>query len=144
MGALPTLQTPIFDIPNPLRITASKHLMYECIIVGLRITMMQSFELLPVISKDLFENVPALRGFCSHQAAPRSRCWDVCGAALVPRLTRSSYPIVGVTRHAHPPPSPLSHGDFRATHKCKFLDDAHSNELKVAHRDPLVVALMRS
>jgi hypothetical protein len=68
MGALPTMQTPILDIPHPLRIAACEHLVHKAVIIACMVARGDVFEPVPVLSKDLFEDVPGRQGFCSHQA----------------------------------------------------------------------------
>src|SRR5215471_4079068 len=69
MGALPTMQTPIRDIPHPLRIAADEHLVHKAVIVARLVTRIDAFEPVPVLDKDLLEDVPGRQGFCSHRAA---------------------------------------------------------------------------
>src|SRR5207302_9460743 len=68
---------------------------------------------LPVIGKDLLEDIPVPRGCCNHQGAPS---WGVHMFA-VKRLYHgspaSSTPHQLLSGHPHPPLSSLSDGDFR-------------------------------
>jgi hypothetical protein len=48
-------------------------------------------------------------------------------------LATTSTPSSTLTRHDHPPVSPLRHGDVRAIRKCKFLDDQENNEKLVKY-----------
>ena len=70
MGALSTGQTPVCDRAHLRGITASEPLGYQAIILGLMVARVDSFEPVPVLSKDLFEDVPVLVGCCNHQGAP--------------------------------------------------------------------------
>jgi hypothetical protein len=70
MGALPTMQTPILDIPHPLRIAAGEHLVHEAIVVGFIVARIDAFKPIPVLDKDLLEDVPVLRGCCNHEGTP--------------------------------------------------------------------------
>src|SRR4030095_2138246 len=77
MLPVPTMQTPIFDIPHLLRIPTPEHLLHEASIVRRSVARGWACELVPVIGKDLFEDVPVLRGRCQHEGAPswgRGRC----------------------------------------------------------------------
>src|SRR5262252_4941903 len=121
MGALPTMQTPILDIPHPLRLAACEHLVHKAVIVARIVTRIDAFEPVPVLSKDLFEDVPGRRSCCSHQAASLQRVgWWVIGLFdHIPSLT--STPSAVLTRILPPPRSPLRHGDVRAIAKWKIL-----------------------
>src|SRR5712691_6201024 len=114
MGALPALQTSIFDIAHLVGIPASEHLMDKSIIVAAIVPRIDAFKAVPVIGKDLFEDAPSRRSCCSHQAAS---LWGggLCGVALFyhVQLTKST-PSSALTRYSPPPASPLSHGDLRA------------------------------
>src|SRR5215467_3574526 len=121
MGALPTMQTPILDIPHPLRLSACEHLVHKAVIVARIVTRIDAFEPVPVLSKDLFEDVPGRRSCCSHQAASLQRVgWWVIGLFYhIPSMT--STPSAVLTWILPPPRSPLRHGDVRAIAKWKIL-----------------------
>src|SRR6516165_2161936 len=121
MGALPTMQTPILDIPHPLRIAACEHLVHKAVIVARIVTRIDACAPVPVLSKDLFEEVPGRRSYCSHQAASlQSVGWWVIGLFYhIPSLT--STPSAVLTRILPPPRSPLRHGDVKAIAKWKIL-----------------------
>src|SRR5215831_10036039 len=70
MGALPAIQAPVVDVPYLVRVPACEHLVYKLIIVSLMVPRMASFEAVPVLGKDLLEDVPVLRGCCNHAGAP--------------------------------------------------------------------------
>ena len=69
MGALPTMETPLLDRPHLIRLPASEHLGYEASIVTRFVARVGAGEPVPVLGKDLFEDVPGRRHCCSHQAA---------------------------------------------------------------------------
>ena len=69
MGALPTMETPLLDRPHLIRIPASEHLGYEASRVTRFVARVGAGEPVPVLGKDLFEDVPGRRHCCSHQAA---------------------------------------------------------------------------
>src|SRR5207302_5327677 len=77
------------------------------------ISRMSVLKRLPVIGKDLLEDIPVPRGCCNHQGAPS---WGVRMFA-VKRLYHgspaSSTPHQLLSGHPHPPLSSLSDGDFR-------------------------------
>jgi hypothetical protein len=64
------MQIPILEIPHPLRIAAGEHLVHEAIIVGCIVARLDAFKPIPVLDKDLLEDVPVLRGCCKHAGAP--------------------------------------------------------------------------
>src|SRR6266852_9404414 len=111
--ALSTVQTAVFDIAHLLRVTAPEHLVHEAIIVGLIVARIDAFEPVPVLDKDLFEDVPVLRGCCNHQGAPS---WGIGMFAV--KLFYHTSPALSTPHrrslgHPHPPHLPLSYGDFR-------------------------------
>ena len=63
------MQTSIFDIAHLLGITTGKHFVDESIIVASIVPRIDVFKSVPMLGKDLFEDIPGRRGFCSHQAA---------------------------------------------------------------------------
>src|SRR5262249_49937824 len=69
MGALPTAQTPIIDIPHLGGIPTPEHLGHQVIIVAAIVARIDAFKAGPVVGKDLFEDAPGRRRGCSHQAA---------------------------------------------------------------------------
>src|SRR5712692_1183908 len=123
MFALPTMQTAVLDIAHFLWVPAPEHLVHEFIIVALIVPRIDVLEPVPVLDKDLFEDVPVPRRFCNHQDAPS---WSI-GIVAVQLFTtphqRSPPPPRPSQRNAHPPLSSWSHEDFRAAEKWKFLYD---------------------
>src|SRR6266446_6034490 len=69
MCALSTMQTAVLDRAHLVRIPTPEHLVQKTVIGALIITRIAACEPVPVLDKDLFEDVPGRRGFCSHQAA---------------------------------------------------------------------------
>jgi hypothetical protein len=70
MGALPATQAPGVNVPHLVRVPACEHLVHKLIIVALMVPRMASFEPVPVLGKDLLQDVPVLRGCCNHEGAP--------------------------------------------------------------------------
>jgi hypothetical protein len=70
MFALTTMETSVFDVAHFVRITTSEHLVDEVIIVGRIVARTDSFKPIPVLGKDLFEDVPTGSGFCIHRSVP--------------------------------------------------------------------------
>src|SRR4029450_2176430 len=71
MGALSTVETAVRDIAHLVGIPTPEHLVDKVIIVGRLVARINAFEPVPVLDKDLLEDVPVLRGGCNHQGAPR-------------------------------------------------------------------------
>ena len=97
MFALSTVQTSIFDIAHFLWVTTAKHLLHDTIIVGRIVAWIDVCKPVPVIAKDLFKDVPVLRGYAASERTELG-CWDMCGAAFVPHLTRSLHPRISLRR----------------------------------------------
>src|SRR6266699_3903824 len=118
MLALATMLTAILDITHLVGIPAAEHLVHETIIVAGIVARIDVFEAIPVIDKDLFEDVPVLRRLCHHQIAP-SKGIGFLGIERFYHVSRSASTPSSVFTWApsHPPLSPLRHGDFRADGK---------------------------
>ena len=121
MGAHPATKTPLCDIPHLVGIPAPEHLLYQAVIVASIVPRVHALEAVPVVGKDLFEEVPGRRSCCSHQAASLQRVgwWVIALFYHIPSMT--STPLAVLTRVLPPPRSPLHHGDFRAIVKWKIL-----------------------
>src|SRR5437867_10325661 len=102
----------IFDIAHRLRIAAPKHLGHQAIVVGRLVAGMGVLKRIPVIGKDLFEDVPVPRGCCKHQGAPS----EGVGIVAVQRLYHASSALSTPPRrsrgHPHPPHLPWCYEDF--------------------------------
>jgi len=70
MGALATMQTAVGTIAYFLRIPPPEHLVHEAIIVGCIVARIDVLKPVPVLDKDLLEDVPVLRGCYNHAGAP--------------------------------------------------------------------------
>ena len=68
--ALAAMLVAVFDIPHLFRIATRQHLGHQIIIVGCLIARMGVGESVPVVGKDLLEDVPVPRGCCHHRVAP--------------------------------------------------------------------------
>src|SRR2546427_10209458 len=79
MVALATLQTAVFDIAHLVGIPAPEHLVHAFIIVALIVPRLDVLEPVPVLDKDLFEDVPVPRRFCNHQDTPS---WSIGSVAV--------------------------------------------------------------
>src|SRR6266581_1935765 len=107
MGALATLLAAGCALPHLVRIATRQHLGHQIMIVGGLITRMGVGESVPVVGKDLLEDVPVPRGCCHHRVAPRG------GERIVtmPRLSHTSLaqstPSSAFIRAASSPSRPL-------------------------------------
>src|SRR5215831_2924897 len=70
MGALATMQPAVFTIAYFLRVPTPEHLVHEAIIVESIVARIDVLKPVPVLDKDLLEDVPVLRGCCKHAGAP--------------------------------------------------------------------------
>src|SRR4029434_10598531 len=114
MGALPTLQTSIFDRAHLVGIPTPEHLMDKPIIVTAIVPRIDACKSVPVLGKDLFEDAPSRRSCCSHQAASL-RGVGLCMVALFYHVQRTkSTPSLALTRYSPLLASPLSHEDLTA------------------------------
>ena len=125
MLALTTIETSVLDRAHLVGIAAVEHLVDEPLIVGRVIARTELFEPLPVIDKDLFEDVPVPRRFDNHQIAP-SEGGDVGDAAFLPHLTPCVHPSAVFTEVASPTSLALELRGLQETGKCKFLYDRDS------------------
>src|SRR5262245_24933068 len=103
MLALSSLHTAVVDIPHFLWVPTREHLVNEAIIVALIIARIEAFKPIPVLAKDLFEDMPVQRGLCSHQAVPS---WgiEMCAVTLLYHVSPAqSTPHRPAPRHAHRP-----------------------------------------
>src|SRR2546430_3802738 len=133
MGALPATKTPICAIPHLVGIPAPEHLRYQAVIVASIVPRVHALEAIPVVGKDLFEEVPGRRSCCSHQAASLQRVgwWVRALFYHIPSMT--STPSAVLTRVLPPPRSPLHHGDVRAIAKWKILCYQGTRDAKRRH-----------
>jgi len=74
MFALTTMETAVFDRAHLVRITTPEHLTDEVIIGGRIVTRTELVKPLPMLGKDLFEDIPADNDFGSHGSTSR---WGV-------------------------------------------------------------------
>jgi hypothetical protein len=96
MRALSAMQTPILKRAHLVRIAASKHLVHEPRIVTRSVARVDACEPVPVLSKDLFEDVPGRQGFCSHQAASLSGVRLCVIARFYHILSTTSTPVLSL------------------------------------------------
>jgi hypothetical protein len=111
--ALATLQAAVFDVPHFLWIAAIQHLGHQVIVVCCLVARMGALKRLPVVGKDLLEDIPVPRGCCNHQGTPSwggrmfavKRLYHGSPASSTPHRLLSGYP--------YPPLLFLRDGDFR-------------------------------
>jgi hypothetical protein len=73
-----------------LQAATPEHLGHQALIVGRLVARMGVCEPIPVLGKDLLEDVPVPRGNASMGRTELK--WSVCGAAVLSCLIRSVYP----------------------------------------------------
>ena len=70
MGALTALQTAVRDIAHLVGLSTPEHLGYQASVVGHLGAWMDMFEPIPVLSKDLLEDIPVPCRSYKPQSAP--------------------------------------------------------------------------
>src|SRR5215813_4990304 len=97
MIALTTIETSVLDIAHLVGVAAVEHLVDEPLIVGRIVARMELFKPLPVIDKDLFEDVPVPRRLDDHQITPSEgvRCW---GGGMFTTSHPLRPPLIGLHR----------------------------------------------
>src|SRR5215813_10434822 len=133
MGALPALQTAIFEIAHLVGIATPEHLLDQSIIVTAIVPRIDVFKSVPVLDKALFEDAPGRRSGCRHQAASLQRVGLYVVALFYHMQPTVSTPSAAHTRDPPSPTSPLCHVDMRAIAKCKFLLCCHCCQAPFAH-----------
>src|SRR5437879_2658702 len=98
MLALATMLTAIVDIAHLVGMTAAEHLVHETIIVAGIVARVDVFEPLPVLDKDLLEDVPVLRRLCHHQIAPREGIRRLGIKRFYHVSLSASTPLIGLHR----------------------------------------------
>src|SRR6266436_7516819 len=58
------------EVPHLVRVATRQHLGHQVIIIGRLVARMGACKPVPVLSKDLLEDVPVPRGLCQHRVAP--------------------------------------------------------------------------
>ena len=106
MLALATLQAAVFDIAHLLWVATRQHLGHEAFVVGRPVTRMGVGKRVPVIGKDLLEDVPVQRGCCKHQGAPSWGGKIVVVQRLYHTSPAQSTPSAVFTGHPYSPHCP--------------------------------------
>jgi len=101
---LATRRTMILDIPHLVGMATVEHLVYETVIVAGMVARVDVFEAIPVIDKDLCEDVGVLSRCCHHQIAP-SKGIGVLGIERFYHVLRSASTPSSVFTGAPSPPS---------------------------------------
>src|SRR5215475_3846244 len=117
MLPLATVLAAVLDIPYLLRVATRQHLGHEAFVVGRLVTRMGVLKRVPVIGKDLLEDIPVPRGLGHHGGAPSEGDTIVAVKRLYHGSPASSTPHRPLVRHSHPPRSPWNHEDFRTAKK---------------------------
>src|SRR5262249_4979707 len=114
MLALATVQAAVFDVPHLFRVATRQHLGHQVIIVGRLVARMGVFEPVPVLSKDLLEDIP-VRCMCYPHQDPRSWGRVVLGAVVVPPRLYAVHPPSARTSDLSPPSLPHALRDLLKT-----------------------------
>src|SRR5215510_8044239 len=104
MLALSSLQTAVVDILYFLWVPTREHLVDEAIVVALIIARIEVFKPIPVLVKDLFEDIPVQRGLCSHQAVP-SWGMEMCAVTLLYHVSPAQSTFLSACSEARSPTS---------------------------------------
>ena len=99
---LATLQATVFEVPHFLGVAARQHLGHQVIVVGRLVARMGALQRLPMVSKDLLEDIPVPRGGCTHRIAPSWGDQLVAVPRLYHASAASSTPHRPVYAHPHP------------------------------------------
>src|SRR5919106_3504741 len=111
MGALATVLTAILDIAHLVGVAAVEHLLHKTVIIAGVVARVDLFEAVPVIDKDLLEDVPVPRRLENHQSAPSEGYWDVDDDVFLPRLALWVHPAHRSSPAClHPPSHPGTTG----------------------------------
>src|SRR5215813_5331964 len=102
MLALSTVQAAVFDVPHLFRVAARQHLGHQVVVVGRLVARMGALKRLPMVSKDLLEDIPVPRGGCYHRIAPSWGDQLVAVPRLYHASAASSTPHRPVYAHPHP------------------------------------------
>src|SRR5205807_3238377 len=85
---------------------------HKVIVVGRLVARMGVCEPVPVLGKDLLEDVPVPRGCCKHEGAP-SESGQFAGQRLYHVSSAPSTPHRSPAGHPQPPPASLHDNEFR-------------------------------
>ena len=111
MGALATVLTAILDIAHLVGVAAVEHLLHKTVIIAGVVARVDLFEAVPVIDKDLLEDVPVPGRLENHQSAPSEGYWDVDDDVFLPRLALWVHPVHRSSPAClHPPSHPGTTG----------------------------------
>ena len=126
MGALATVLTAILDIAHLVGVAAVEHLLHKTVIIAGVVARLDLFEAVPVIDKDLLEDVPVPARLENHQSAPSEGYRDVDDDVFLPRLALWVHPVHrSAPACLHPPSHP------RRTGTSGYLKNANSLTIKI-------------
>src|SRR5712691_4427991 len=111
--ALATVQAAVRDIAYFFRVAARQHLGHQAIVVCRLVVRMGLLKRLPVVSKDLLEDIPVPRGGCHHRIAPSGGDQIVAMERLYHAAAASSTPHPASLRYPHPTRLSLMNESFR-------------------------------
>ena len=111
--ALATVQAAIRDRAYFFRVAARQHLGHQAIVIRRLVARMGLLKRLPVVSKDLLEDIPVPRGGCHHRIAPSGGDQSVAMERLYHASAASSTPHPASLRYPHPTRLSLMNESFR-------------------------------
>src|SRR5216683_7763377 len=138
MGALTALQTAVLDIAHLVGISTPEHLRYQALVVGRLVAWMGVCEPVPVLSKDLLEDIPVPRGLWHHRGAPSwgddlltvQRLYHASSASSTPHR-----PVLGQPSLAS---FILESRGLPGSGKCKILCYGHTRHRRAASHTQLL------
>src|SRR5215468_9899124 len=77
MGTLATPQAAVFDIAHLRRVATRQHLGHQALVVGRLVAGMGVGKSVPVLGKDLLEDMPVSRGVGHHRVPPSVGSWKI-------------------------------------------------------------------
>src|SRR5215831_5672343 len=111
--ALATVQAAVLGRAYFCRVAARQHLGHQALVVRRLVARMGLLKRLPVVSKDLLEDIPVPRGGCHHRSAPNGGDQIVAMERLYHASTASSTPHPASLRYPHPTRLSLMNESFR-------------------------------
>jgi hypothetical protein len=128
-----TVETPVLDIAHIVGVAAVEHLVDETVIVGRVVARTELFKPLPVIDKDLFEDIPVPSRFDNHQIAPSPGVggW---GCDIFTTSHPLLPPLIGLHSALPPDSLILELWGLLGLEKCKFLCYQESSSFQSAYK----------
>jgi hypothetical protein len=120
MVSFPTMETALVDRAHLFRLTAREPLGHESVRVGRIITMLGWCTPVPVLNKNLLEDVPVPRGFCDHRGAPSWSVGIVAVTLFYHASSAPSTPAAAFSGACSPTSLPLESWGLQGSREMKF------------------------